>query len=239
MTPSDDLRERVLASVRREPSLTRHQVAVRTALLCSSAVVVALVIFFGVGGARIGARPGLFVVGTALGWAVVALGAIWLSFVRGRSMMGRPGAWLWIVVLLAPVVLFGWMLLWNSGFPDTLRVWPGRIGLRCLSLTLAISAWPLVALAMVRRGSDPIHPAVTGAALGAAVGTAAGVLTNLWCPIANPAHVALGHVGPLLLLAAIGALLGRRLIAVRRRPSKGSPRVDRWRGSSEGGPGRE
>jgi hypothetical protein len=80
-----------------------------------------------------------------------------------------------------------------------------------------LGVWPLVALILARRGSDPVHPGATGAAIGAAVGCATGVLLDLWCPIADPSHVFFGHILPLLALSLAGVLLGRWLLDLRAR----------------------
>jgi hypothetical protein len=62
-----------------------------------------------------------------------------------------------------------------------------------------------------------VHPAATGAAIGAAVGCATGVFLDLWCPIADPSHVMFGHIVPLMMLSLGGLLLGRWLLALRRK----------------------
>ncbi len=82
-----------------------------------------------------------------------------------------------------------------------------------------MGVFPLLAMAFVRRNSDPNHPRLTGATLGVAAGACAWVFTDLWCPVAYVPHLLLGHVLPIMILAAAGALLGPWLIAVRYRPS--------------------
>jgi hypothetical protein len=47
------------------------------------------------------------------------------------------------------------------------------------------------------------------------------MLINAHCAFTSPAHVAFGHVLPVALLAAVGALIGGRLFGVR---SGASPR---------------
>jgi hypothetical protein len=92
------------------------------------------------------------------------------------------------------------------------------VGLKCFALTLAAALGPLVGLALVRRSSDPMHPIASGAALGVASGSCAGVMVVLWCPVTAPAHVAVGHVLPIVLLATVGAVLGHHLMAMRVTP---------------------
>jgi hypothetical protein len=70
----------------------------------------------------------------------------------------------------------------------------------------------LVALVVIRRRSDPVHPGIAGAVLGVTAGIAAGTLVDLWCPIAYLPHVLLGHILPLLVVAVVGAWAGRRLL---------------------------
>jgi hypothetical protein len=70
----------------------------------------------------------------------------------------------------------------------------------------------LVAFVAVRRRSDPVHPGVAGAALGVTAGVAAGTLVDLWCPVGFVQHVLLGHILPLLVVAALGAWAGRRFL---------------------------
>jgi hypothetical protein len=209
------MRTRILGAVRKERSPTRSDVAVQTYIVLVLAVALAATLFAWLGGMHIGPRPIGFVCGTTIGWSLVAAGAAWLAFSRGPSMMGRSRGDLLGVAVATPVVLFTWMLLWNTQFPETLAVWPGRIGLRCLAFTLAMAAWPLVAVAYVRKERDPLHPGVAGAARGVAAGAVAGIVVDLWCPIANPAHVLLGHIAPMLILMGIGALAGRLFAGVR------------------------
>ena len=56
-----------------------------------------------------------------------------------------------------------------------------------------------------------------GAALGVASGACAGLMVILWCPVAAPVHMAIGHVLPIVALAMIGSVLGHHVIALRAR----------------------
>jgi hypothetical protein len=58
-----------------------------------------------------------------------------------------------------------------------------------------------------------VHPRAFGAALGAAGGFWAATLVDLWCPVGYPLHVVLGHALPTLVLAALGAAAGSRVLA--------------------------
>jgi hypothetical protein len=158
-------------------------------------------------------RPGLLIVLTCLGWSAVGSAAAALAVARGRSMLGRSTISLAILVAAAPLVLLAWKIGVTVPFgPEMTAAWPGRVGYRCLGLTLAMAAPLLVALLLMRRRSDPVHPGIAGAALGITASVIAGTLVDLWCPIANLSHVLLGHILPLVLAAVLGAWAGRRLL---------------------------
>jgi hypothetical protein len=207
---SDELKARILEAAREAPAPTRRTVRARVALLLS---VVALVIFGALqaeGGIHWGIdRPSYFIIGTGIGWAVIAFVASWLGARRGRSMVGRPSSLLWTAAVGTPLLLFAWSLLWNFLYPETFHVCANRPGLVCLDLTLTIASLPLLALVVWRSRGDPVHPGATGAALGAAMGAWAALTITLSCECTNPAHVLLGHVFPVALLAAAGLVLGR------------------------------
>ncbi len=175
-----------------------------------------LTVFAIAGGVRPGPRPTLLFATTAAGAIVLALAAVWGAFGRGRSMLGRSTWRLVALSLTIPAMLFAWKLGWSTRF-ELVEWWPGRPGLRCLGLSLAMGVTPLAAFAFSRRRSDPVHPEALGLALGVAAGACAWSLVDLWCPVAHPAHLLTGHVLPLVLLAAAGWALGRTVIAVRRR----------------------
>ena len=217
MTPPADLRARVLAATSREPAPTRGELRLRNAALLLSGIVVPALVFFAYGGVRATNRPGGLIAETAGGAALVALTALIVAVSRGRSMLGRAGVWLLALAVATPVALFAWKVLVSSQFPGAMAQWPGRIGFRCLRLSCLMMAWPLVAFVMTRRGSDPTHPVLTGAAVGAAIGASTWVFVDLWCPVAYVPHLLLGHVLPCVLSTTIRRPL-RQVLPRRPRP---------------------
>jgi hypothetical protein len=215
MSPSAELRARILETASRQPSPTRSQLRLRNAALLVTGIMVPLVVFFSWGGLRQAARPDLLVWETAGGGAFIALTLCILALKRGRSMLGRTGTALLAVAVLAPLVLFAWKLATSSQFDGMTVEWPTRVGFKCLRLACLTAAWPLVGAIMVRRGTDPTHPRLTGAAIGAAIGSCSWVLVDLWCPVAYVPHLMVGHVFPLVATTVAGAWLGGRLIALR------------------------
>jgi hypothetical protein len=216
MSLPPDLRSRLLAEVARTASPTRAQRRARSLGLTGAAVAFMLLAFVAVGGPHPGARPEPFLSGISLGWLLVAAGAGAGVLYRGRTMLGPSRRRLVLTILVAPLLLVAWTVLWNRLYPEALQPWPGRLGWRCFGLTLLLAAAPLLALVLTRRASVVRHPGWLGAAGGIALTAAAGLLVVLYCPIANPAHTALGHFGPFLILGLTGAALGRRWLDVGR-----------------------
>lgn len=182
-----------------------------------SGIVVPLVVFYSWGGPRQAPRPDRLVWETAGGSAFVALTLCVVALRRGRSMLGRTGSVLLAASVLTPLVLFAWKVGTSSEYGGMNVEWPTRMGFKCLRLACLTAAWPLVGAVMVRRGSDPTHPRLTGAAIGAAVGSCSWVLVDLWCPVAYVPHLLIGHVLPLVATTVLGAWLGGRLIGLKRR----------------------
>jgi hypothetical protein len=227
-----DLKARVAAAVAAEPSPTGAAVKRRNVLLSILAaasgmggfVIFALLIsdsrFVRLGGDvalhQHLERPVWLVVTTSVGALGVAAIALWLALWRGRSMLGRSRARLLCGSALIPIALFTWKVGSSLAFGDPMLSWPERPGLRCLSLLLLVAVGPLLAFLAVRR-SAPVQPALNGAAMGVAAGACAWIAVDLWCPVAFVPHLLLGHVLPLFILAATGALLGRALLSLRSR----------------------
>jgi hypothetical protein len=218
---SEDVRARILARMSATPSTTRGAGQAHAWLVLPSSVIVASALFFAFGGPTHGqGRPFWFYSASSLGWGMVAAISVWGALYRGGSAVGRPRPWLLAVAVGTPAALFAMMFGLAVVHPEVTLVHPERLGLKCLGLTVAAATFPLVALASLRRRSDPVHPVATGAALGSACGASAGVMVEMWCPVATPAHVALGHIAPIVAMALIGALLGSRVIAMRGRPAR-------------------
>ena len=229
---SADLKASVLAAAAAEPSPTRAAVNRRNRLISVLAAV------SGVGGfvifalltsegqlVRLGGeiarhrhveRSVWLVVTTAGGAMGIAAAALWVALGRGRSMLGRSRAWLVYAIVLIPLALFAWKVSCSLAFGDPMVDWLERPGLKCMALSIAVAAGPLLAFLALRR-SAPLHPALNGAAIGVASGACAWVALDLWCPVAFVPHLVLGHVLPLCILGGAGALLGQALLSLRSR----------------------
>lgn len=207
--------EAFLKSLQAQPATTRRELRVRNVVLFTFAAGFVAEIFYWWGGMRAAPRPAYLVLETALGAACIAAVSTWALFGQRRSMLGRSAIFLGVAGLVTPFALFLWKILASSREPGMMDIWTTRAGFKCLRLSLEMGIFPLLAMALVRKNTDPNHPRLTGATLGVAAGACAWVFTDLWCPVAYVPHLLLGHVLPITVLAILGAALGHWLIGVR------------------------
>ena len=217
MKPPAQLKSLVMAATAREASPSRHAVERRRALSWFAAGLWMLLVFGGLGGMRAVERPIAFVLGTAAGWAALSLVATWGAS-RGGSMLGRPRSALLCVVVATPLLLEAWYVGSVARSDITVVASPVSASLRCVLATLAMALPPLALLLLGRKGGDPIHPRVTGAAIGVVSGAWAAVLIDLHCERVDFAHVTLGHVLPVVGLALVGGARGGTWLRVRGLP---------------------
>jgi len=225
------LKTRVLEAAAAERSPTRKEIHRRNIVICLVAAATGIAAFVTFAAVMSGGellrrggevtphrhviRPMWLLITTAGGALGVAAASLWLALGRGGSMLGRPSRWLLYGGLLIPISLFAWKVGWSMAFEDGTVAWPERAGWRCLSLSLLVAVGPLLSFLALRRRAV-MHPALNGAAIGFAAGACAWLVVDLWCPVAYAPHVLLGHVLPLFILAAAGAILGQALLSLRR-----------------------
>jgi hypothetical protein len=217
MTPSPDLKARVLADVAQLPAPARPAFRRRTAKLWLAAAVGVVLVFVAIGGLRAVERPLGFVLATAAGWGAIA-GVATLASSRRSSMVGRPAPVLVLAIVATPLALG--LSYW--AYRQQLEVSPpmaplGR-AVACLGVSLVFAAGPFAVLAWRSRNLGVAHPRVTAAAMGVVASAWASVLMDLHCETTDLRHVALGHVAPLLVLSLVGFLIGDRLLGVNAEP---------------------
>jgi hypothetical protein len=211
-----DLKERILAAAAAAPSPSRT-VARRRRVLLMAGGVAAMAAVYGLFALRIFGGQGvpnsiLWAGGTSMGATAMAGVAMAIALGRGRHMLGRSRNGLLAATVLAPLALLAWKIGWSALFGN-LAEGP-HLGYRCLLMSVAMGTVPVALLTMTRRGEDPRHPALLGAAMGVAVGACGWVLIDLWCPVAGIWHLLRGHVRPVAILGTFGAAVGRTVIAV-------------------------
>ncbi|WP_437994021.1 NrsF family protein [Sorangium sp. So ce145] len=212
MIDEDALKARVLAAAEATPSPTRPEARRRGFAILISSIVLAFAIFEAAGGLEHSAgRPLGLTLATAGGWSLFCAALSWLVLWRGRATLGRSPVVVLLAGLVTPIALTAWTHAFHGTYPEPFA----RVGWRCLGYTLAMATLPLGSLLTLRRGAEPRSPWALGAAIGAVCGAWAAALVDLWCPLTNLPHVLAGHVVPLGILIAVGALLGRRMLGVR------------------------
>lgn len=109
---------------------------------------------------------------------------------------------------LVPFAVLGWLAL----FQPTEAQASAPTGWHCHAFTLVLGVASLLAMTIANRRSAPIHATWLGATYGAVAGAWAAVFVAAWCPLFDLPHVILGHVAPILVLAAPGMLFGSRTL---------------------------
>ena len=215
-----DLRARVLAEVARTPSPTRAAHKQRIVLLAAIGAVATVTLFVVMGGMAPGTRPVEMIAFTA-GFGLVAAAVLTrLSSTAGGPMLGRPRAVLLTAIVVTAPLLAVAALCATVAWPESAGEHvDGGVHLACGAISVMQGALPLLVLLLPRRGTDPVHPAITGAALGMTAGAWTVVMAYLRCPHAAAMHCIIAHVVPTLILTALGALLGWVLLRVRIGPT--------------------
>jgi hypothetical protein len=209
-----DLRARVLAAAKAEPSPPLGP----PRLLGAVGFVVAFlpIAFFDLRSMALHGRPLGFVVLNVVGWALLAAAATWGTFGRGRSMLGRPQAWLLAVAVATPVALLAVVCAGYAPWPAAASIDGTPLGdFICFAAVVVLALGPLLAFMVARRRSDPIHPALTGGALGVAAGSWGSFALAIHCPVTSLRHILSAHVAPVALVALVGALVGAKLLALK------------------------
>lgn len=216
IAPPEELRRRILAEVARTPAPTRTEHKRRSGVTAGLGAFATMSLFFAMGGFVTGSRP-VELVAFAAGFGLLttlALGR--LSSGASGSMLGRPRHVLVLACAVTAPVLALVALAAATFWPgEAAQEVPTEIHLLCGGITILQGALPLAALLLPRRGTDPVHPAVTGAALGMTAGAWTATMAYLRCPHAGAGHCIFAHVLPTLVLTAAGALLGHVVLRIR------------------------
>ena len=211
-----DLRSRVLAAAARTPSATRAVYKRRVLMLAAIGALATASLFVAMGGLAPGTRP-VEMIGFTAGFGLLAAAILTRLSSTGRGpMLGRPrSVLLTAVVVTAPLLALAALCATMAWPAQTAEDVLGSVHLACGLMSVAQGLLPLLALLLARRGTDPVHPAVTGAALGMTAGAWAVVMAYLRCPHATAVHCILAHVVPTLVLTAVGAALGWVMLRVK------------------------
>jgi hypothetical protein len=144
---------------------------------------------------------------------LIPLAASTLAFgavsARGRRGLGLPASWLAVLCALAPVLFGALTLATSPPDTDTGRFWD--LAVRCMGVTMLLTAVPLAMGAWVFRHAFVAASTWRTAALGGACGGLAAATMSLACWHSGALHIVVGHGTMMLVGGAAGALLGRRI----------------------------
>jgi hypothetical protein len=208
---TDDLISSLVADQGRRPARTGQLLAV----LLPLSLIVSLALF----AVELRVRADFF---TALGsWRYIAKflsgGGIALFGLILLLEMARPEqsprrVLHWLPLALAPLVVsvaMEFMMLPADRWAASAI---GFYPLYCLCLVPLVSLAPLVAgLAAMRRGA-PQSPSVAGAVAGFAAGGIGAFIYSVHCNNDSPFYVAIWYLGAILIVTALGAVLGRSVL---------------------------
>jgi len=204
-SPPDAIRLRLLQAARAGGGPARSDRTLRLVGLVAFAALAMLTALAAAGGpAHAEGRPAVVGSWVLAGSLALALAATWFTLPPRRSMLAPPRGQLLAVAFAVPVLVGAWLMFWHSAYEDPFV----RVGWKCMELTAATAPWPFLALVYASRRLEPRHPGHVGAALGSTAGAWAALMVNSWCPLSDPAHVLVGHVAPVVILSALGAVFG-------------------------------
>jgi len=169
--------------------------------------------------ATLGIRRDLFAaLGGAIFWIKVAFaGSLAWAAIHAARRLAVPGAplgrtWLWIALPFLAIWTIAAAVLWQAAPDARAALLLGR-SWRVCPFWITVVSLPVfgAALAVMRRRA-PTRPALAGAAAGLAAGAVGTLVYCLHCPESSAAFVAVWYVLGLLAPAALGVLIGSRLL---------------------------
>jgi hypothetical protein len=158
--------------------------------------------------------------GVAL-WAVLAKAgfsalatALALAFAMRLMRPGRPLGWriAAVGVFVGAALLAGVIALLGKDPAERLQALTGGVMPWCLIYIPIFASPAAVALVWLARGFAPTRLTLTGAALGALSGGIGAMAYAMYCPIDSVAFVTTWYVLAIALCAAVGALVGSKLL---------------------------
>ena len=183
-----------------ERALTREERRRRNVALAGLSIVYLALLLW-----RVGLRPDLStVLLQLLIWAVVVVCGI--AAVVSPAKRGLPtGLRVVQLALLVVAAVFAIVAVLSTRF-DLPLDW--RSTATCVTVASVMALGPLLLAGVALRHSFLSAAAWRGAAVGAACGLGGSIGVHAHCPIQATMHVLLAHGFPILLGAALGALLG-------------------------------
>jgi hypothetical protein len=194
---------------------TRRSALIRFALWIATGALVTLVLV----ALLLGLRPDLDVaMAGGLFWMKLSYtGSLAFIALAGLSTLGRPEArpprWLWAMLL--PVAALAIVSIAEAAAMDRnawMALWLGDTWRQCPVLIFTLAVPVFGALIFALRSFAPTRLRTTGALAGMAAGALAAMIYCFHCPEAGAAFVLTWYTLGIAAVAAVGALLGPRLL---------------------------
>ena len=196
-------RDRVLAAVAANPSMTRRQARRLTFWLTSGSILISLTAFALAGGMT-RREPLSGTIRLADGAMMIGAAMTCFTLGRGRWSLQRAGPTLAFIPVLAPVASLAWMRVFATLYGEL----DGRAPWTCLILALIMAGVPFTAFLSMKSGSHPQHPRTLGAAAGAMCASWANLLIILLGSGTRWLEALVGSALPSALLVLAGAVAG-------------------------------
>lgn len=214
--PSPELRARILSAARERPTSTRVEVNKKRLLwLTLSALPLVAMVLRSRPWAALWPLPKVIAVLVMASFSV--LGASLLGRSGPAALRPREGL---LAFSLASPIVFALGVVLSFGADSGGAPWIDHAHSHCFTLAVGLSLLPLLVAVRLARGGDPVHPTSLGGVFGAIAGAWAGMAMAILCPRIDLPHLLVGHGLPLLLLALVGAVLGRWWLGLRAEATK-------------------
>lgn len=191
----------------------RKSVALRMLITLGAGLIMAVAAIVLVLGMRPDIGVAIAPVLAKAGFAAAAAAAV-LPLAMRLARPGRPLGWRLAAALAFAAMSFGAALIALAGAPTEARMqaWLGGGFPWCLVLIPLLAAPAAAGLVWLMRSLAPTRLTLSGAAIGALAGGVGAMAYAMYCPVDSIAFVTTWYVVAIALCAAIGALLGARLL---------------------------
>jgi len=198
-----------------DASVDRHPAARRYGLAIGAGVAAATLLMLGLLGVRHDLAEAIFL---PMFWVKIAyVASLATASLLAVLRLSRPGQRLdWVpFVFVTPVLLMCILaasVLADAPPPMRLALLLGATWSKCLPLIAMLSIPILIATLWAMQGLGPTRLRLAGAAAGLLSGATGALVYSLHCPEMAAPFIAAWYLAGMLIPAAIGALLGRRLL---------------------------
>ncbi|MEM8698904.1 MAG: NrsF family protein [Pseudomonadota bacterium] len=142
-------------------------------------------------------------------WAVLGI----MALVSARRMrLPEPPQWLAVLAPFAGLLLL-LLVLTGIAYSEGAALVRADHLIHCLQTVGLLAVMPFFAVSFLLRRGAPASPLMAGAMAGLVAGSVGALAYSISCPINDPMASLSAHTLTVLIIAALGALIGTRLYA--------------------------